>query len=173
MPAGDTPIYSTDRAIAGKSTANVEMLGSSQEGVLAVGGFAGLDTTVDEAANDSDKTITVPAGEVWELLAVYVDFTASATVGTRSVILEIRNASAVIFLSLRQNINISASQHRACTFAPFGNEVAGAINESTLGALPIGLYLPTGWDLRVRDFNAIDAAADDLLVRVLHKTFTL
>src|SRR3990167_11522351 len=43
----------------------------------------------DLAADDSDKTLAVPAGKVWELESVYIELTSSADVGNRQMVLQV------------------------------------------------------------------------------------
>ena len=40
----------------------------------------------DEAANDSDKSFTVPAGRMWELTSIWVELVSTATVGNRQMV---------------------------------------------------------------------------------------
>ena len=57
---------------------------------IALGGK--LKAIDDEALNDSDKTITVPAGKRWLVLSVNVELTATATVGNRQVRFDVERA---------------------------------------------------------------------------------
>lgn len=125
----------------------------------------------DTAANDSDKTITVPAGESWEILSIRVEYTASADVGNRALTLLFRDSAAdSIWGFTVSNATVAASEAMIFNFYPDAPTVA-PVDGGTEGsqALPHGLILPAGWDVRIYDSAAVAAAADDMVVHVTAK----
>jgi len=126
-----------------------------------------LKHVLDAALNDSDKTFTVPATKIWHLLLVGYTFTATATVGNRSVTIRIRDDADATLFETRQSTNHTASEVRTGTaFTGFGS-VPGILSVIEYAPLPSQLFLPAGFDIRVFDSNAIDAAADDLDVQIM------
>jgi hypothetical protein len=124
-----------------------------------------LALSVDEATDDSDKTITVPAGKVWEIRSLHTEWTLSTTTDTnRTPTLHILDASAdVTFLSTGDAITGST------TTAVTGTRVwyPGAGTEKA-GEEPMPLVvLPAGWGIRVLDSAAIAATEDDLNIQLL------
>lgn len=131
----------------------------------------------DATANDSDKSFTVPAGKAWKLNSIEAALVCTATVGTRLCGGEIFDASGNA---------IARSSYVAPTASQSGilRWVAGGVSNTTgwrtlIGAngtdanaavrdtLPDTVILTAGFVVRVRDYAAIDAAADDLTV-VMH-----
>ena len=119
---------------------------------------------VDSAANDSDKTITVPARKVWQILAVHVTNATSADVGNRQLVcivtdgtntLGTYNAVAVQAQSTTEYYNWAA-QYNTATETPAGFFCT---------PMPASL-LPAAGTLRVYDSAAIAATADDMTVVV-------
>ncbi len=125
--------------------------------------------TRDATTNDSDKSFTVPAGNVWDLRGIYIDITSTATVGNRRPVVDITDGTNVLFTPY-STTNETATQRGVIVFG-FDSvtddyAVSGPGNVNTNIGYPPCL-LPAGYVVRVYDVNAIDAAADDLTV-VLH-----
>ncbi len=125
----------------------------------------------DAAADDSDKTITVPSGESWEIKSIRVEYTATATAGTRTLAILFRDATDdVIHGFTVSNASITASQVMVFNFYPDAPTVAptdGAVEGTQ--ALSHGLILPAGWDIRIYDSADVDATADDVVIHVTAK----
>jgi hypothetical protein len=122
------------------------------------------DTTVD----DSDKTFAVPAGEEWEILTIWVEIVTTATAGNRNVQLRFLDASANEIGRLRNGALVAASTTRNHVFGPeFPREATFPTNTSE-NVNPLGgpSILPAGFSVRVFDGAAVDAAGDDLKVRI-------
>lgn len=121
---------------------------------------------VDDSANDSDKSVTVPDGEVWQLDWLHAMLLSTATVGNRQMVLGVYtnaavpvmlgdwHAGAVQAASLTRHYMFQPGMYRETTF------VDGEIQI----ALPQKLVLHPGWTLRVYDSAAVAATADDLTI---------
>lgn len=119
----------------------------------------------DTAANDSDKALTVPAGKVWHVLHVWASLAATATAGNRQVELLVRD-DADATLGIFAALNVQAES--TTEYYVWGT--AGTVDEAKAGYhfMPLSpVLLPPGYDLRIYDSAAIDAAADDLTIRAL------
>lgn len=129
----------------------------------------------DATANDSDKSFTVPADKIWDLKMIAVELVNTATVGNRQLLIRITDGTNIIWHSYLVT-NTPASQ--AATFylevnsgvtrdatTRFGPTAAGASNIGITESIP-PLLLPAGYVIRVWDYNAIDAAADDMVVEL-------
>lgn len=115
----------------------------------------------DEAADDSDKVFTVPNGSVWKVLWARYTLAATATVGTRKPRFDVRDSDDNLIFRQSGN-DITAGQTGTIQLSP------GAPASEYL---PPSLYLPGGFDIRVHDLAAIDAAADDLTVYIMTEVF--
>jgi hypothetical protein len=123
-------------------------------------------TTLASSAsgNDSDKDFQVPNGKQWQVFAVWVEFIATATVGLRQLELSITDN-----LFNQWVVDAPAVQGQSTThnyvFTPGGRlSIAGT---SQTAPLPEPCSLRDFWRIRVRDKNAIDAAADDMRVHII------
>lgn len=128
----------------------------------------------DAALNDSDKSFTVPAGHVWELLYVGVDITCTATVGNRTLTCTITDGTNRILYCPR-TAAITAGQTGALRVY-FGGSLTstttsdapllagGTPNVAKVGAMQDRCLLPEGFVVTCSDIAAIDAAADDMVV---------
>lgn len=129
------------------------------------------DLVNDATLNDSDKTFTVPNGEHWSLKHIYVQLISTATVGNRRIEVHIgpNNGSGVpvdvIVLSSR--VLQAASLTRLYLMADSFPDESAFDNARLLMTLPAGLIIPPTWLVRVLDVTAVDAAADDMTVRIL------
>ena len=126
----------------------------------------------DSTANDSDKTIPVPAGKVWRLLWVAIALNTSANAGNRSLRVYITDGTNIVW-STYLGANIAASQVGTMYLEPDaaanssarpGPQSSTSANVSATYGIPDCLYLPAGCQIRVYDRQAVDAAADDLVI---------
>lgn len=128
-----------------------------------------LFVAVDAAANDSDKTITVPAGQTWHVENLFVTLATSADVGNRQLTVIISDGTNTL-----GNYNALAVQTASTTeyynFAPY----YGTATETPAGRfctpMPVFILGPA-WTIRVYDSAAVAAAADDMTVAVTGITY--
>ena len=132
----------------------------------------GMQIVSDLTLNDSDKTLTVDAGELWEIISLFVDFTATATVGNRQLMIDVRDDNNVVVGRYPSVVNITASLQRFVTWAAgIGGTISG-LGGNQVASIPVHLWLPAAWDLRIYDRTEVDAAADDLLFSALVRQTT-
>ena len=118
----------------------------------------------ETAANDSNKTLTVPAGVVWEVLHVYASLVATATAGNRNMRLIIGDGSNELARSDASAVQI-ANATEYYHWNPTYHTPAETVATQHTIPLPIS-WLPAGYTVQVLDSAAVDAAADDLTIRV-------
>ncbi len=128
-----------------------------------------IKTVVNDAvANDSDKSFS-PSGEFWRIQAIFVVFTSTASPGNRQLVVRIKDGSDVIYQSPAgavQADTLTVNYNWAMNNARESAAVAGALDVP----LP-NLVLSPDYTVQVLDSAAIDAAADDMTVRILAETF--
>lgn len=135
--------------------------------------MARIDSKYDATANDSDKSWTVPDGEVWEILYIHGILDSTATVGNREFRIDIADADSQVILS----IHPGAVQTAGNTYHYLGMQ--GVYRETSFVLdemhIPIAddLFLAPGWSIRIFDVNAVDAAADDLTAAFIYKAYSL
>lgn len=131
----------------------------------------------DDAANDSDKSFTVPAGKVWSLKSVHAELATTATVGNRNLAvsmtdgtnpINIQARSAAIAASKTGVVNVFMGGGFYSATTQYNPLLTGAVPDIAFGAsYQYECILPAGYVIRVYDVAAIDPNADDLTV-VLH-----
>lgn len=133
----------------------------------------------DAAANDSNKSFTVPAGKVWLLKMVYAVLVNTATVGNRVLVVDIYNSTPTwVFGTPRATSTAGQYCTLLCgdavgevsttaTYVPWAEGGSGA-NVSTLYSFPTTFILTAGMIIKVWDGAAVDAAADDLTVNLFY-----
>lgn len=122
----------------------------------------------DETADDSDKTFTVPADTEWQLLSIWVEYTSTATAGTRQLVVEIQDSSNDVIGQIRAGATQAASLTYYYQFAAgMADLTAVRDTDYLMCPLPPTWILPAGYKVRVYDNNAIDAAADDMIVQMI------
>ena len=121
----------------------------------------------DEAANDSDKSITVPAGYEWRIKWIWVELASTAVVGNRNMEIQIQDAAADVIARVVAGIVQAASLTRHYLFAPYVTELAAFRDTNYLSTIMPEWVLPAGYVVRVWDNKAIDAAADDMVVQMM------
>ncbi len=119
---------------------------------------------IDTAANDSDKTIVVPDGEMWVLDWLHVTLVSTATVGNRQIKLALYDNADVLQADWTAGAVQAASLTRHYTFQPGLYRETAFVDGEILIAIPQKLVIPAAWYLRVYDSAAVAAAADGMTV---------
>lgn len=121
----------------------------------------------DDAANDSNKTITVPVGKQWKLLYAFIQLGATATVGNRQMRIELISGTGVfVWLSVALNVQ-TANQTEFYMLAPGIQEPTEALATHHFLPMPRECLMEEGSSIVIRDAAAVDAAADDLNIRLI------
>jgi len=119
---------------------------------------------IDTALNDSDKTLTVPAGVSWEVKTLFCELITTATVGNRRIRLELTDDSGNVAGQWLASADQTASLTETYNFVPTGDSSTEPVTGvHIIGISPI--HAPSGYGLRIYDEPAIAAAADDLTIR--------
>lgn len=129
--------------------------------------FPNIVQQADAALDDSDKTLTVPAGKQWGLRSVYAKLISTATAGNRQLDVLVTDAADNIVAKFVAGAVQAASLTREYIFAPQHPQETTFTGGVMLRALAGDLVLPAGYKVRVYDSAAIAAAADDLTLRFL------
>lgn len=121
---------------------------------------------VDEAVNDSDKTLTVPSGKTWKIHWIWVELITTATVNNRQIEIEIQDDANDVILRLQAGAVQADSLTRNYLFASGLVDLTAFRDTSYLTTpLPDGFVLPSGYIVRVYDNNAV--AADDMVIQMM------
>lgn len=127
--------------------------------------------TSDETLNDSDKTITIPATYLYQIMWVYVELTTTATVGDRQLEMQFRDDADDVIAMFKPEVVQAASLTYYYQFGPSMPDLFSVRDAATnpFVATPFipGAFLPAGYDIRIYDNAAIDAAADDMIVQIM------
>jgi hypothetical protein len=143
----------------------VLLVNSAGQQIVVPGGA--IEQQSEVLTNDSDKTFTVPTGYTWELLSARIELISTATAGNRQICLEITDGTNVI-LRIMAGIVQAASLTRYYNFYKGAPNLTAFIDTDHLtNPLPEGLILLPGYTIRVYDKAAVDAAADDMAVRMM------
>lgn len=133
----------------------------------------------DSTANDSDKIVlTAPNTntnrKMIEILHVHVVLVSTATVGNRQLIMSIQDDTDTLVTDFHAGATQAASLTRHYGFAQGVYRETSFVDGSIQIPFPTeGTVLLPGWDLRVYDSGAIDAAADDMTVDVIYREVNL
>lgn len=116
-------------------------------------------------AAGAEMALTVPAAEVWEIIAIQIPFVANGTVASRRPHITFGIGSASVDFELFGDTDITASQNRTITAATFGFSEDRADDDDILIALPHGIVLSEG-DVIATDTTNLQAGDNIGLCRV-------
>lgn len=125
-----------------------------------------IKTIIDVALNDSDKTFTVPSGKQWKLLYGFINFSATASAGNRIIQVDFRDAGGNTLYRVRALNAIIANGVENLSLGQFSNVLESVAGTHHL-PIPVNSILGSGFDLRIFDSAAVDAAADDMIIRLI------
>ena len=133
--------------------------------------IAGLVGTVslqaDEALNDSDKSFTVPSVVTWAVDSIWVELITTGTGGDRQLGVEFQDSAADVIAQMRAGAVQADSITRYYLFG-FNVPDLTAFRDTDFLTTPLpAILLPAGYIIRVFDNNAVDAAADDMVVQMM------
>ncbi len=130
--------------------------------------------TQDETADDSDKEFAVTAAQLWQILFVWVEFTTTADAGDRQIVLQFQDGAADVIGEIRAGIVQADTITRNYMFAPaLADLEAFRDTDFLMTPLPPTLLLPATYVLRVYDNNAVQVAADDMIVQIQYAWKTI
>lgn len=127
----------------------------------------------DATANDSDKTFTVPAGELWKINNAHVTLVTTATVGNRQIVIEVSDAGGALMGRISAGAVQAASLTRHYSIMQGTYRESAFVNADIQIPMPADLYVKSGCTIRVYDSAAVAAAADDMAVRISYKKYTV
>lgn len=120
----------------------------------------------DATADDSDKTLTVPAGNTWVLQFLSVNFVSTATGGNRQLRVEIGDGTNLLWFK-----DFGAVQAASLTRDYYAaSDLPDDTSFDSDGRIRMQLeahVLPAGYTVRIYDTATIDPTADDMVVRLV------
>lgn len=125
-----------------------------------------ISTTEDITSNDSDKIFTVPANTEWQLLWIWVEYTSSATSGSRLLEIQLQSSGSNVIAQWQTGVTQNENLTYKYLFAT-GVPDLKTIRDSGFVMTPLmgASFLSAGQKLRIWDNVARDASADDMIVR--------
>lgn len=125
----------------------------------------------DDAANDIDKTFTVPEGKVWKFLYGNFLLVTTVTAGNRTMRFNIRDEQDnIIFQIAPINVTIASSTERFLLSSSISNISEDLVAQHLL-TVPAEMWLMSGWNIRINDSAAIDTN-DDLTINFLIEEYS-
>ena len=138
-----------------------------QAGRVIAGVVGTVSLQADEAANDSDKSFTVPSVVTWAIDSIWVELTSTATGGDRQLVVQFQDSAADVIAEMRAGIVQADTITRKYLFG-FNLPDLTSFRDTDFLTTPLpSILLPAGYIVRVFDNNAVDAAADDMIVQMM------
>lgn len=121
----------------------------------------------DTNLNDSDKIFTVPENTEWELLWIWVEYISTATVGDRQLEIQLQSSGSNIIAQWQPGTIQSESLTYNYLFGTGDPDLESPRDTSYLMTPMFGAaFLSAGQKIRIWDNNGVDAAADDMTVKI-------
>jgi len=125
------------------------------------------DLQSDETANDSDKSFTVPASTEWQILWIWVELTTTATAGARQLVVQLQDSGSDVIGQVRVGVTQAASlTYNYMIASSLADLTALRDTDWLMTPFPPTTVLEAGDKIRIYDNNAVDAAADDMVVQM-------
>jgi len=126
-----------------------------------------ISITQDITPNDSDKIFTVPDIKEWEILWIWIEYTSSATSGSRLLEVQLQNNASDVILKRQSSI----TQSESLTYKYFFTSGIPDLKTTRdtnfiMTPLMVSPFLLRGQKLRVWDRNGIDISGDSMIVRI-------
>ena len=110
----------------------------------------------------------VPPREVWHILSIWAEYTASDTVATRTIRVVVRDLADDIVMEIAPGVTAAASVQRDFLFAPGVVDITSVRDtDLVMTPLPHSLFLPAGWDITVQEQSSGDTTDSEILITQL------
>lgn len=120
----------------------------------------------DEAANDNDKTITVTAGQIWQVLWIWVEYAADSTVSDRQLVVELQDSANDVIGQIRVGATQAEDETRyymlACSLADL---TTFRDTNYLMTPIPPTWILQPGDHIRIYDNNNV-SGSDDMVIQM-------
>jgi hypothetical protein len=121
----------------------------------------------DENANNSDKTFAIPTNTEWQVLWIWVEYTSTATGGSRQLEIQIQDSNSDIIGQFQTGV----TQPDNITYKYlFGIGVPDLTSprdtNNVMTPLPAATFLAENQKIRIWDNKAVDASGDDMIIRL-------
>lgn len=121
----------------------------------------------DTDANDSNKTFTVPTGYIYEILYGQITMVTSGTAGNRQMVIQILDDEDVEVATIRAGAVQAASTTRYYEFVQGVPRETSFVDDSINVAIPDEFIALPGYDIVIKDIDAIAATTDDMTVQLM------
>lgn len=121
----------------------------------------------EETLNDSDKTITVPAGQIYWIEWIWVELTTDATVGARQLEVQFRDNAADVIGVIVPGVTQAASLTYNYMIGPaLADHLGVRDGQYIMTPMPPTVFLTAEEDVRIFDNNVVSAAGDDMIIQM-------
>ena len=121
----------------------------------------------DTELNDSNKTIVVPTGYVYEILYCGVKLISDGTVGNRQMVLLITDEDDAQIIEFPAGSTQAASLTRYYNFTQGGAHESSFVNTTLNIPICDELVVPEGYKIVIKDSAAVAATGDDMTVKLV------
>lgn len=169
MAAGDLLVPTDHSRLLGENAGSPRLIGCNADGMLHTHPWSQFGVTQDLTLNDSDKTFTVPANQLWIIWWIAVNYTATAVAGGRTLVVDLQDPTPTIATRFSTGTDIAANNLELIHWGQGNSGFVDATGQVLSGPMPTPLILEPAWSLRVYDLQETDPAADDMLVSIGHQ----
>lgn len=121
----------------------------------------------DTASNDSDKIFTVPASKEWQILWIWVEYTATMTYGTRQLEIQLQTTTGNIMGQWQAATSQDQSLMYKYLFGIAAQDMTSPRDYMYITTpLPAGTFLSAGQKIRIWDNKVRDVTGDDMIIRM-------
>lgn len=122
------------------------------------------------SVSDNERIIEIPILEQWQILGIFVDYIADATVGNREIVLAIETADGEYVGLFAATPVIAASQTRGVEFVPGVAQSTDFVDLTSrsvaYATIPPSLVLPGTTEIQISDVADI-SASDTMTIALL------
>ena len=113
-------------------------------------------------------TFTVPDREIWHILSMWIEYTASDSAATRQIRVRIQDGANDTIMELVPGVTVLASQARFFHMYPGAADLTAARDSDLITTpIPAGLLLRPGWDIVVMEESSGDTTDSDIMLTQL------
>lgn len=125
-----------------------------------------ISTTEDTNLNDSDKIFTVPSNTEWQILWIWVEYTSTATSGSRLLEIQLQTSASNVIAQWQTGIIQNENLTYKYLFATGVPDLKNLRDTSyVMTPMIANTFLSAGQKIRIWDNVGRDSSADDMIVR--------
>lgn len=173
MAAGSADTYSNLPLIQGDDAGQIRHIGCTAGGDLYTFAHRTLRSQFDGVLNDNNKNFTVPAGRIWLIHYVRVQYVSQGNAGSRRLLFRLDTDLSTFSYEVAAGVTQPVDVTRFYAFASGLPQGTSFIANRLMCPIPARSLLVAGDRIQLNDDNNVAPTTDDMTITFVYDEYTV